>query len=462
MPRLLVTVCFVFAYAGAFAQLRLPAVLSSNMVLQRNATVKLWGWAGPGEKIIVRLPWSKRVDTVVTSRDARWSIDVQTPEAGGPYTIALDGRTSVKLENVLIGEVWVCSGQSNMEWSGNHGLKDIKAELPSCADNNIRFFHVPKTTAAYPQDDVKAAWTACDSNTLKSFSAVAYFFGKKLKKELNVPIGLINSSWGGTPAEVWTPVELVQQDEKLKGAAAKLTPSNGWPYTPGSSYNAMIAPLTPFRVAGAIWYQGESNVNTAYGYTQLFTTMIGAWRKAWGYEFPFYYVQIAPFRYTPGQKAALLREAQTASLQYPRTGMAVITDLVDDTTNIHPQNKHDVGLRLANWALGDAYGKTGLAYKSPLYEKMEQQKGKIVLYFTNTEGGLKTSGGKPTQFFIAGPDKQFVPAEVKLEGNKAIVSAKTVKQPEAVRFSFSNAGMGNVFNGAGLPLNPFRTDNWEE
>ena len=324
------------------------------MVLQQNDSVMLWGWAAPGEKIRITTTWSSAVDSAVTTRDAKWQRKIKTPAAGGPFEITLQGRTTVKLKNVLIGEVWVCSGQSNMEWSGNHGLKDIKAELPSCADNNIRFFHVPKTTAAYPQDDVKATWTACDSNTLKSFSAVAYFFGKKLKKELNVPVGLINSSWGGTPAEVWTPAELVQGDEKLKSAAAKLAPSNGWPFTPGSSYNAMIAPLTPFRVAGAIWYQGESNVNTAYGYTQLFNTMIGSWRKAWGYDFPFYYVQIAPFRYAPGQKAALLREAQTASLQYPRTGMAVITDLVDDTTNIHPQNKHDVGLRLANWALGDA------------------------------------------------------------------------------------------------------------
>lgn len=462
MPRSLIFLCLLFTHIGAFAQLRLPALLSSNMVLQQNATVKLWGWAGPGEKIRIHIPWSNKVDSVVTSRDAAWSLDVQTPAAGGPYTITIEGRTTLKLENVLIGEVWVCSGQSNMEWSGNHGLKDIKAELPVCVDNNIRFFQVPKTTSAYPQDDVKATWAACDSNTLKSFSAVAYFFGKTLKKNMNVPIGLINTSWGGTAAEVWTPAAVVENDEALKAAAAKLSPSNGWPYTPGYSYNAMISPLVPYRIAGAIWYQGESNVSTANTYTKLFNIMIGSWRKAWGYDFPFYYVQIAPYRYGPGINGALLREAQTATLQYPRTGMAVITDLVDDTTNIHPQNKHDVGARLANWALGDTYGKQGLVYKSPVYEKMEQQKGKIVLYFTNAEGGLKTSSGKPAQFFIAGADHQFVPADVKLDGNKAIVSARSVKQPEAVRFGFTNSGIGNVFNAGGLPLNPFRTDNWEE
>lgn len=462
MPRLLVTVCLLFVCLGAFAQLRLPSLLSSNMVLQRNATVKLWGWAGPGEKIKVHVPWSNKVDSTVSTRDAAWSLNVQTPDAGGPYTITIQGNTTVKLENVLIGEVWVCGGQSNMEWSGNNKLKEIQEELPVCADNNIRFFQVPKTTSGHPQDDVKGSWTACDASTLQGFSAVGYFFGKTLRKDLNVPIGLINSSWGGTPAEVWTPAETVENNETLKAAAAKLGPNNFWPSAPGRSYNGMIYPLTQFRIAGAIWYQGESNVNTYYGYTQLFSEMIGAWRKAWGYEFPFYFVQIAPFRYGPGIKAALLREAQTATLKTPRTGMAVITDLAGDTTDIHPQQKRAVSLRLANWALAETYGKKGLEYKSPMYERMEQQKDKIVVHFANAENGLTARGGKPLQFFIAGADKKFVPAEVKLKGNTAIISAKTVKQPEAVRFAFGNSSVGNVFNSAGLPLNPFRTDNWEE
>ncbi|MGX5817850.1 sialate O-acetylesterase [Chitinophaga lutea] len=464
MPRLLTSFIILLCMTTAsHAQLRLPAVLSDNMVLQRNATVKLWGWASPGEKIAVKLPWNPKVDTVTATRDAVWNIDVKTPAAGGPYTITLQGRTTVELKNVLIGEVWVCSGQSNMEWSGNHGLKDVKAELPVCADDKIRFFHIPKTTATTAQDDVKASWAVCDSNSLKAFSAVAYFFGKKLRKDLDVPIGLINTSWGGTPAEVWTPAPLVEEDPALKAAASKLNPSNGWPHLPGLTYNAMIAPITPMKIAGAIWYQGESNTGTAATYTSLFTKMIGSWRKAWGYDFPFYYVQIAPYRYGPNTiKGALLREAQTATLQYPHTGMAVITDLVDDTTNIHPQNKHDVGARLANWALADTYGKNGVAYKSPLYEKMEKQKDKIVLWFANAEGGLKAKGGKPVQFYIAGADKQFVPADVKLDGNKAIVSARGLKEPEAVRFAFTNSSIGNVFNAAGLPLTPFRTDDWPE
>ena len=463
MPRYIAFCLFLFCSTWASGQIRLPNVLSSNMVLQRNATVQLWGWASPGEKIKVFIPWSNTTDSVVTTRDATWNLSVKTPAAGGPYTITLQSRNIIRLENVLIGEVWVCSGQSNMEWSGNHGLKDIKAELPVCADANIRFFQIPKTTAAYPQDDCPAKWTACDSTTLKSFSAVGYFFGRQLKKELNVPIGLINTSWGGTPAEVWTPAPEVENDPVLKEAATKLSPSSGWPHTPGNTYNAMIAPLTRFRIAGAIWYQGESNTGTAGTYTKLLTTMIGSWRKTWQQDFPFYLVQIAPFRYGPGTlKGALLREAQTAVLTYPRTGMTVITDLVDDTTNIHPQNKHDVGARLANLALADTYGKQGIIYRYPLYEKMEKQAGRIIVYFSHAEDGLKIRGDKATAFFIAGADRQFVPADVKVDGNKVIVSAKGVKQPEAVRFGFGNSEIGNLFSKSGLPAGPFRTDHWEE
>lgn len=464
MRRLLSTFFLLLCCAAwATAQIRLPAVIASNMVLQRNATVKLWGWAHAGEKVRVHTSWNNQLDSVVTTRDAKWSINIKTPEAGGPYTITLQGNNLLKLENVLIGEVWVCSGQSNMAWSSYQGLQDVKAEFPTCADQRIRFFQIPNTTAAYPQDDCSANWVACDSNTLKGFSAVGYFFGKKLRHDLNIPIGLINTSWGGTPAEVWTPAPEVEKDPVLKEAATKLTPSNNWPNAPGYTYNAMIAPITNFSIAGAIWYQGESNTGTASTYTKLMGTMISAWRKAWNKEFPFYFVQIAPYNYGKGTiKGALLREAQTEALQFPRTGMAVITDLVADTGNIHPANKHDVGFRLANWALSDTYGKTGIAYKSPQFTQMEKKDNRIILHFSNAEDGLVLKGKKAEQFFIAGADHQFVPADVVVKGNTVTVSAKMVKQPEAVRFAFTNTAIGNIFNKAGLPVNPFRTDNWEE
>lgn len=461
MSRFIATLILLCCCTWVTGNVRLPSVISDNMVLQQNATVRLWGWSSPREKIKVHLPWNNTVDSVVGSGNGTWSIDIKTPAAGGPYTITIQGRNLLKLENVMIGEVWVCSGQSNMEWNANMKLKDILDELPVSANNNIRLFHIPLTTSTSPQDDCAGKWRVCDSASLHSFSAIGYFFGKKLQKDLNVPIGLINASWGGTPAEVWTPAPIVENDATLKAAAAKQGANKSRPHLPGYTYNAMIAPITPYAIAGSIWYQGESNAGTASSYTQLMNEMIGAWRKAWGNEFPFYFVQIAPYRYGANINGALLREAQAATLNVPRTGMAVISDLVDDTTNIHPKNKHDVGLRLANMALAENYKKTGIAWQSPLYDRMEKNGNKIVIHFKHAEGGLKLHGGKKaTEFYIAGEDHVFVPADVKIDGDKVIVSAKNVKQPEAVRFSFTNTAIGNLFSAAGLPVAPFRTDNW--
>lgn len=452
----------LFFATDVLGKIRLPAVIASNMVLQQQSSVALWGWADPGEKIIVTTSWNNAVDSVVTTGNANWKIKVNTPAAGGPYTITLKGWTTVVLENVMIGEVWVCSGQSNMEWSSNQNLKQIMDELPNSSNNNIRLFHISKTTSTHPQDDVEAQWKVCSPESLKGFSAVGYFFGKKLQQDLNVPIGLINASWGGTPAETWTPGDKVTEDAELKKAASVLKVSQWWPVTPGLAYNAMIAPVTDFSIAGAIWYQGEGNTGTAATYEKLFTTMIGSWRKAWQKEFPFYYVQIAPFKYGDKNVGALLREQQTKTLSYPNTGMAVITDLVDNITDIHPINKLDVAIRLANWALAETYKKTGKEYKSPMFKKMEVNKGKAVLFFDNASNGFMTKGNsKATEFYIAGEDKNFLPGDVKIEKDRIIVSNKQIKEPVAVRFGFSNTAMPNVFSKEGLPINPFRTDNWE-
>lgn len=450
-------------HVAASAQVRLPNVLSDNMVLQRNDSALLWGWSSPGEKIMIQASWKSTPDSAFASGNSVWSTKIKTPDAGGPHTITFRGWNTITLKNILIGEVWVCSGQSNMEWSGNHGLPDIKAELPTCADDQLRFFQVPKITSDHPQDDVPGKWTSCDSNTLRPFSAVGYFFGKELRKKLGVPVGLINSSWGGTPAEVWTPAELVSGAPQLAEAAAKLNPTNWWPHLPGKTFNAMIAPLTKFRIAGAIWYQGESNAATASTYKPLMQTMINAWRNTWGIDFPFYYVQIAPFKHGPGTlRGSLLREAQSQTQSFPKTGMAVITDLVSDTNNIHPINKHDVGLRLANMALGDHYGQKVTAYQSPAFERMEKKNDQIVLYFKHADNGLVLKDGVAKEWYIAGADKKFVPADVKVKGNTVTVSAKGIAQPEAVRFSFNNAAIGNIFSKEGLPVDPFRTDNWLE
>lgn len=462
MKKGILTCALFVTVAGAMAGIRLPAVISSNMVLQQQSSAKLWGWANPGEKVIVTASWSNRSDTAVTSRDANWQISIPTPVAGGPYTITLKGNNTIVLENILIGEVWVCSGQSNMEWSYLvNKLQDIKDELPTANNPNIRFFHIPKTTAQFPQDDCDAKWTVCDSNTIKPVSAVAYFFGKRLNKELNVPIGIISTAWGGTPAEVWTPDSVVSSDAALKAAANKLTPATGWPYLPGRTYNAMIAPITRFNIAGAIWYQGESNTTTYSTYGELFTKMIDSWRAAWNKPFPFYYVQIAPYRYGNKNIGALLQEEQTKSMSHPNVGMVVINDLVNDTNNIHPLNKRDVGARLANWALSETYKKEGIAYKSPMYKSMEVKKGKALIWFDNVPTGLMSKDKTIAQVYIAGADKVFYPATASIDKDHLVVWAKEVKEPVAVRYAFGNVLIGNVFSKEGLPLNAFRTDDWE-
>jgi sialate O-acetylesterase len=442
------------------ANVRLPAVLSDNMVLQQRSTAKLWGWCEPGEKIYVTASWNNSKDSVKGTRDGRWQISLTTPPAGGPFTIEIKSYNTIVLNNILIGEVWVCSGQSNMEMCETWGLPEVRSELPSCYNNNIRFFHVQRTTSTNPQDDCMGKWTVCDSNELKNFSAVAYFFGKKINKDLNVPVGLVESAWGGTPAEVWTPADEVTGDPVLKTASALQQPSDGWPYIPGYCYNGMIAPLTQFKIAGALWYQGEGNTVAPNTYGRLLATMIGSWRKAWGSNFPFYYVQIAPFAYGVKDQGSLVREQEAACQSVANTGMVVISDLVDDTTNIHPKDKHDVGLRLANWALAETYHLTGIYYKSPRFEGLETKGDKIMLNFSDAPNGLLVKGGEVQAIFVAGDDKVFYPAEAHVQGSRLIVSAREVKKPVAVRYQYSNAGIGNVASKEGLPVAPFRTDSW--
>ncbi|WP_343558878.1 sialate O-acetylesterase [Sphingobacterium sp.] len=451
---------FYFFMFSLQAAIRLPSILANNMVLQQQSRVQLWGWSKPGEKVKIITSWDNNIAEVTADGNAKWYSSVQTPKAGGPYTIVFEGENKIILENVWIGEVWICSGQSNMEWNYYNGISSIKDEFSDLDKLNIKLFQVTKATSETPQDNNEGNWMVCDSNTLKNFSAVAYYFGKVLNKELNVPIGLISSNWGGTPAEVWTPAELVESNSTLKDAAAQKKPSSWWPITPGYTYNAMIAPFTNFNIAGAIWYQGESNVETAASYTQLMDTMIASWRASWRKNFPFYYVQIAPNRYLNHHVGALLREAQTKNLKTENTGMVVISDLVNDTLNIHPANKKDVGLRLANYALSETYGLNKGSYKSPIFRSFTVRKNQIVIDFDNLGSGLKIKGNEGKEIFISGADQKFYPATVEIKGKQMIVSNKRVNNPVAVRYQFSNTGIGNIFSKEGLPLAPFRTDTW--
>jgi sialate O-acetylesterase len=444
------------------SQLRLPAIISSGMVLQQNDSSSLWGWGNPGEKILITAGWNGKTDTVTVNNRANWRIKLKTPSAGGPHTITIKGSRTITLEDVMIGEVWVCSGQSNMEWSYMQGLQDVKTELPTCFNKNIRFFHIPKTTANHPQDDVKAEWKICDSNSLKTFSAIGYFFGKKLNKDLNVPIGLINSSWGGTPAEVWTPENIFDDDEELRLAAARLQSFRWWPNHDGLCYNAMIDPITKFNIAGTIWYQGESNVGNNSTYYKLFTTMMKSWRDAWKKEFPFYYVQIAPYKYGFNNQGALIQEAQAKAMNFPNTGMVVITDLINnDPNNLHPTNKHDVGLRLANWALAETYKIKGIVYKNPMYKSKTTNKNQIILSFENIPKGFKENNAIEGFFLLDMKTGQWLPAQARIEKDKIFVWNDTATEPIHVRYGFGNTLIGNVFSKEGLPLCPFRTDNYD-
>ena len=458
----LITLLLNCVFIASFAEVRLPAIIGSHMVLQQNTSVKIWGWCNPGEKITVSTNWDTTTVNAVGGSTAKWNLLLKTPAAGGPYTITIKASNTTVLEDVLIGEVWNCSGQSNMEMSYNWGVKEYTTDAENANNPQIRFFNMPRTTSETLQDDTKGSWVVCNPDNMKTFSLAGYFFGQQVQQVLKQPVGLINTSWGGTPAEVWTPKEIIENDATLKEAAGKLKNSTGWPVAPGYTYNAMINPIIDFSIAGVIWYQGESNVGTSATYQNLFTAMISSWRKAWNKDLPFYFVQIAPFSGYGGMSGALLREAQTKTLALANTGMVVTQDLVGDVKDIHPHNKKDVGLRLANYALAATYGIKQLVYKSPMYSTMAIEKDKIRINFENADNGLMNKNGPLTDFYIAGEDKIFVPALAIIKGNSVIVSNKNIKQPVAVRFGFTSAAMPNLFNKEGLPVNLFRTDNWND
>jgi sialate O-acetylesterase len=459
MKKIILILPLLLILVATNAAVRLPNIIGSHMVLQQKSTVKLWGWSGPGENISIKVGWDTATYKVVGTRGARWVAEIKTPVAGGPYTIRIKGNNEILLEDVLIGEVWVCGGQSNMEWSADQGLPQSKEESPNATNTQIRFFYVPKSTSSTPQDDVRGQWVVCNPEAMLHFSAIGYFYGKQINATTGSPVGLINSNWGGTPAEVWTPEEIITHDPDLLSAAEKLTPAAWWPHVRGEAYNAMIYPITQYAIAGAIWYQGESNVSAHFLYKRLFTTMIESWRKAWAKNFPFYFVQIAPYSYGDNHiNGALLREAQTHSASHPKTGMVVISDLVDNIKDIHPKLKKEVAARLANYALAETYGVKGLHYKSPTYASHAIEKGNIRIQFNDVPTTLVSKGGELTDFFVAGADGVFVPAKARIEGKSVLVSARTVKEPLHVRFGFTNTAMPNLFTAEGLPVNLFRTD----
>ena len=426
------------------ADVKLPSVLNSHMVLQREMPIPVWGWADAGEKVTVSM--GEASANATADSDGKWKVSLPAMKADGKaHTLTVAGNNTVTLDDILIGDVWVGSGQSNMEWQLRSTMGAAEA-IAAARHPNIRLFHVKKVQKPAPADDVEvtAHWAACTPQSVPAFSGVLYYFGRKVHEEIDVPVGLINSSWGGSPIEPWT-----------------VTDSGS-----GGMYNGMIAPLMPFGVRGAIWYQGETNVIKKNGLTYYDKTkdLIEGWRKNWNSELPFYFVQIAPWsgaRYEPGQLPSLW-EGQTASLKIPRTGMAVTTDLVDNIADIHPRNKLDVGNRLARWALAKTYGKKDVVYSGPLYKSMKVDGKSIRVEFAHAAAGLKARDGAAlSEFQIAGADGKFVEADAKIDGDSVVVSSAGIAEPKHVRFGWHKLANPNLVNSEGLPASPFQTNNWQ-
>ena len=649
-----VFVLILIAAIHAQADVKLPAVISDNMVLQRDAKVPIWGWAQPGEEVTVSVSWLRTQWSAKADKDGKWMFRVTSPKEGGPYGMTLKSTNTVTIKNILVGEVWVCSGQSNMEWPVRQ-VNDAQHEISTADYPNIRMFTVQKKVAEEPLTDCIGNWKECNPQNVPAFSAIGYFFGRELHKRLNVPVGLINTSWGGTPAEAWTSKRVLSEMEDFKAVLdeiaqvranpepyekkyqeqllqwqKKVDPSvtadssgkscteidfndttwqqmelpvfweqaglesfdglvwfrkdvevpeawvgkalvlelgpiddmdatwvNGvkvggiekagqdrtnrrykvapdvvkagqnaitvrvldtggaggfggkpeqmklrladtpaeqgisfagkWRYkksfdlqsmppqpkppvridnhyAPTGLYNGMLAPIIPYGIRGAIWYQGEANAGRAYQYRRLFPAMIQNWRQDFGQgDLPFLFVQLANYMATkpePGDSAwAELREAQLMTLTLPNTGMAVIID-IGDANDIHPRNKQDVGKRLALWALAKTYGQQ-IVYSGPIYKSMKVDGTRIVLSFDQVGGGLVAGGSEPLKgFAIAAADRKFVWADAKIQGESVVVSSDKVPEPAAVRYAWADNPVCNLYNKEGLPASPFRTDDW--
>lgn len=643
----IVAILLTFNLSG---QVKLPSVIGSHMVLQQESDVPLWGWAKPGEEISLNCSWNNKTVSTIAGVDGKWMIKVKTPSAGGPYTIEISGKKKTLLEDVLIGEVWLCSGQSNMEmpvrgwpeWGGP--IDNSAAEVSGANYPNIRLFTVPRSFADEPVSDCKGKWLACSPETIKDFSATGYFFGRELFRNLNIPIGLVFSSWGGTVAEAWMSREFVTKiprfttspgkldvqefkksrleefnekqaewsasigfkpEDKAPEWALQTSPDHSWkemkvpsewskteigehlglvdyrlvfrvpegwvnkdlvlelgpidemdvtwingklvgshlmvsdwatnriydvpagtlqkgdnilalrvantsglggingkpemlkirpkksktasqplagnwqvrkaesfsnikpmpdcvdcgePNLPTVLYNGMIAPIVPFSLRGAIWYQGESNRYDGELYKKIFPGMITNWRHDWNKEFSFYFVQIAPYNYRDNYSTGLLREAQEYAMRkLNNTGMVVTMD-IGNVKNIHPSNKQEVGKRLALWALAKDYGQKDIVFSGPIYKSFAREGDKIRIWFDYAEGGLKTDGTGLKFFTIAGADHHFVPAKARIEGNTVVVYNEQIDKPTEVRFGWESTDVTNLFGPTGLPAGPFRTD----
>jgi len=488
-----------------FADVELPALFSTHMVLQGGERVPVWGWAQPDEKIAVEIGGQK----LTAKADARgqWRVLLEPLKTGAHLILTVQGTNTLVVEDVLVGEVWLGSGQSNMGLNVKEA-NQFDAERAAADWREIRMFTVAHAASPNALEDCKGRWQVCNSDTVGNFSAALYFFGREIHQRLKVPVGLIHSSWGGTPIQPWIPLtelqaypgypallerkqkeiaawpgreKQIQADLKVWEAAAAVAkaahqpepvkpwnpgPPDSGQYMPAQLYNAMIHPLIPYRIRGAVWYQGEANAGGgaagATDYTDLQSRLMAGWRQAWGFgAFPFYFVQLPNWNNDGDRSSnswAFFREGQANILSVTNTGMAVTID-IGDAGNIHPKNKQEAGRRLALIALANTYHQA-LVCQGPQFSKCEPDGAALKIYFQHTDGGLMSRGGALKSFTIAGADKKWHPAAARIKGDTVIVASPEVAAPVAVRYGWANNPDCNLYNGAGLPAMPFRTDRW--
>ncbi len=484
------------------ADVSLPSIFGDNMVIQQRQKIDVWGKADPNETVTVQLgPDTAQVNA---GKDGNWSVRLDPIKSGGPYDMTVYGKNSLIVRNIAIGEVWVCAGESNMEFKvdeARNGLEEASdGDLPM-----VRVFNVWHNAADQPRAECDGAWVVCDPDTAKNFSAVAFFFARELNRSMRVPIGLIQTTWAGAPAESWTPLDVLRKDPDFHAAldrynklaadypqaqaayqskllawktaadAAKVSGSPAppapvppaepqGPRQPAGAYNGMIAPLTRFGIRGVLWYQGESNTYEPLVYRKLFPAMIESWRKAWNEgDFPFLYAQLSTFLAPHPQPVesrwADLREAQAMALTLPKTGMAVTVD-IGEVNNMHPPDKQDVAHRLALIAENMVYDKPEVVDSGPVYSGMKIADGKATISFTHADGLAERNGPPLKGFQIAGDDRKFVWAGAEIHGSQVIVQSKEVPNPVAVRYAWADYPECTLVNKEDLPAAPFRTDNW--
>jgi sialate O-acetylesterase len=489
--KIVVIVLFFLFHTVSFANISLPAVFCDNMVLQQKSNVNIWGTASPGEQITVTVSWTKSSFSTKASASGEWKLLLKTSKGGNQeHTISIKGDNTIVISKVLLGEVWFSSGQSNMEWVMRR-VKDAKKELLLTNYPNIRLFNITKKTAniaqeSFPKD---SKWLPCDSISVKEFSAISYYFARELHQKLNMPIGIITASWGGTGAECWTSEDsnrynpalknlyirwenwdldkkkdsISFTEAKIKGVKIdepqSLYMTNRPHRRPSVLYNAMVAPLIPYTINGVVWYQGTSNREWANEYFEQMKALITGWRKHWNRpDLPFYFLQLSAYKYNDSNQASIIRENQLKTLDIPNTAMCPTID-IGDLNDLHYPDKSPYGVRLANITLAKFY-KKHIDFCGPLYKKYTIKNDSIEISFEYGES-IYFKGQALNDIYIAGVDRKFVKAQAYIKNNKLVVFSPVVKFPVSVRYAWNNTDKANLFNGSNLPASPFRTDNWE-